>query len=219
MSSLTSAEEVLLAAAKISNYSQNEFTEWELTVATWKLNKNKWGLRGFENIYPDHKRVMNEIMAKGTQKTTGKGWIERTRPNYYRLTSSGAAKAMAISSTPIEQKQISFHQFNALEPYIYHNVFQKYLSNPDEPKTWLGAAAFLGVTGGNPEILDRTMGSIQSSINESLDWMHKNNENALRRSDGSKLITIDDINKLQDFLNMLESRFKPQFDAIRAKRV
>jgi len=218
MPNLTAAEEVLLAAAKLASFKNIEFTEWQLTVETWSLNKNRWGLRGFEDKFPDHKRVMNEVMAKGTQKAVGRGWLERTKPNYYRLTSAGIAKAMALSSTPIEQKQISFHQFNALEPYVHHRVFQKYCLDSSEPKTWLGAAAFLGVTSNDPDILDRTLNSLNSSITDSLDWLQKNNEEALRRSDGSQTITKDSITKLRIFLSVLEERFKAQFAAIREKR-
>jgi hypothetical protein len=61
---LTAAQEILLAANDLSGNGKNEFTEWELTIAAWKRNRNRFGLRGFEERYPDHKRVMMEIMGQ-----------------------------------------------------------------------------------------------------------------------------------------------------------
>ena len=99
---LTAAEEVLLAAVNLTKNTKKEFTEWELTVWAWKLNQNRWGLRGFEDKYPDHKRVMNEVMAAGTQKIVCRGWLERVKPNYYRLTDAGLAKAASLSNIPVD---------------------------------------------------------------------------------------------------------------------
>src|SRR3989344_6693578 len=118
MLNLTAAEEVLLAASNlVKKTKKNEFTEWDLTVNTWQVNKNRWGLRGYELQYPDHKRVMNEIMAKGTQKVLGKGWLKRIRPNFYNVTSSGFAKAESLSGIEMNTTAKTLHEYNAIEPY------------------------------------------------------------------------------------------------------
>ncbi len=214
---ITAAEEVLLAAYKLSKKTQKEFTEWDLTVETWILNKNRWGLRGYEQQYPDHKRVMNEIMAKGTQKAVGKGWLERTKPNHYRLTSLGLAKGQSLTQEIVKSKDRSLHEYNAVSPYINHSVFQKYCSNSDEPKTWLGAAAFLGLNNYSADSLNRKIQEIKGAIQSALDWLNKHQENVLVRDDSSKPIPKEELIKLQEFLITIEKRFAAQFAAIRRK--
>ena len=70
------AEEILLGADDLDRAGMREFSEWDLTVATWKRNPNRFGCRGYEDRYPDHKRVMMEIM--GTTKKDNplrRGWL------------------------------------------------------------------------------------------------------------------------------------------------
>jgi len=215
---LTAVEEVLLAAAELSNKSKEEFSEWELTVKAWLLNKNRWGLRGFEEKYPDHKRVMNEIMSSGTQKIVGRGWVEKVRPNYYKLTSAGLAMASSISESSINPKIRSLHEYEAIYPYAYHKVFENHLRNMDEPKTWIGAESFLGLQKHDADTLNRKLRSIKESILSSLRWLRDNGVEVLVKNDSSKPISRDRLNKLNEFLDILEERFKPQFDAMRKKK-
>jgi len=215
---LTAAEEVLLAATKLSNEGKEEFTEWDITVKTWSLNKTRWGLRGYEISYPDHKRVMNEIMAGGTQKVVGKGWLEKVKPNYYKVTSAGLAKAESLSNIDIKSKTRSLYEYDAISPYIKSSIFEKYCKDPTEPKTWLGSAAFLGLKKYDSESLERKLKSINSSIKSALKWLDKNNQRILLRDDSSKPISKEMLLKLEKFLTVLEERFKAQFDAIRARK-
>lgn len=215
---LTAAEEVLLAAIKLTKEGKKEFTEWDLTIETWSLNKNRWGLRGHEDSYPDHKRVMNEVMAGGTQKVIGKGWLERIRPNYYKITSVGLAKAESLSMKGVKSNARSLYEYDAINPYVNNKIFEKYCKDPSEPKTWLGAAAFLGLKKYDPDSLDRKLKNIKDSIKTALNWLEENNQRVLSRSDSAKPITKEKLKKLGEFLEVLEERFKAQFDAIRAKR-
>src|SRR2546430_3312730 len=96
-SAYTAAQEILLAAAGLSSSSVGEFSEWDLTVATWKRNKNKFGCRGYEDVYPDHKRVMIEIMAKNKRDNPlRQGWLEKTRANHYRITPLGKTETARL---------------------------------------------------------------------------------------------------------------------------
>jgi len=212
---LTSAEEVLLAAAKINNSGKKEFTEWELTVEAWSPNKNRWGLRGYEADYPDHKRVMNEVMAGGTQKVVGKGWLERVKPNYYKVTSAGLAKAQSLIKIETDSKKKNLYEYDALVPFIDNSVFEKFCKDHREPKTWLGAAAFLKLKKYDAESLDRRIKGIVSSIEEARKWMDNNKSEVLCRDNRSRPITKNILNLLEEFLSTIEERFMDQFKAIR----
>ena len=74
---LTATRVILLAADDLDRKGQLEFTEWELTVAAWARDGNRFGLRGFELLHPDHKRVMMEVMGKDRTVSRFKNAVER----------------------------------------------------------------------------------------------------------------------------------------------
>ena len=91
---LSAAKVILLAAADLAADGSGEFSEWDLTVASWRRDQNRFGCRGYEDEYPDHKRVMMEIMGKKKKDNPiRQGWVERVRPNFYRMTALGLAEA------------------------------------------------------------------------------------------------------------------------------
>lgn len=217
MTYLTASEEVLVAAYKLTEKGKKEFTEWELTVETWLLNKSRWGLKGYEDKYPDHKRVMNEIMAKGANKVMGRGWVKRIKPNYYSITNSGLSRVNSLLKLNTTTKNRNLFIYNTVQPYVIHKSFVDYCSDSTEPKTWLGAASFLGITKNDPDILERNMRRIKEDINLAIEWLEENKENLLRRDDSAKPISKDQLVKLKEFIAVLEKRFKQQIDAIKSK--
>jgi hypothetical protein len=215
---LTARQEVLLAAAEISDFKAGvEFTEWDLTVKAWKLNPGRWGLPGYESTYPDHKRVMNELMAAGTERIVGRGWLERSSTNHYRLTASGLAQALSIRSTRRSSTKRDYALYDAVEPLAFHRVFATYLSDQSEPKIWLGAAAFLGLSKSDPEFFERKLSSVKTIITDTIEFMRTENIEQLRRGDSGRALTLDRVLRLSEFVTLLEERFAPQIAAIRGR--
>jgi hypothetical protein len=211
-----STDEVLMAAFRLSRESRKEFTEWDLTIETWKLNRNRWGLKGHEE-YPDHKRVMNEVMAKGGQKVMGKGWIERTRPNYYKITLLGLAKVKSLKNLDPKSQKRNVFLYDLIFPYAFDPVFERFLGNPDEPKSWLDVAAFLRLNKYDYETLRNQLTKIESAIEETLASIKENKEDSLIRDDRNKPLIRERVLKLKEFLEIIQIRFKSQFEAIRSK--
>lgn len=194
-----------------------EFSEWDLTVETWQSNKNRWGLPGYEQQFPNHKRVMNEIMARGAEKAViGRGWLERTRMNHYRVTAAGFAKAASLESKSANSKPSAMFVYDAVQQFALHKVFESYLRTPDEPRTWIGAAAFLSLSRHDPETLDKQLRTISNAISEALAWMDETGGNSIRRGDSGRVITRERLMKLREFLNTLQIRFDRQLEAIRS---
>ena len=92
----TAVQTILLAAEDLTKAGQLEFSEFELTVAAWNRDQMKFGLRGFSQKYPDHKRVMMEIMGQKPNSPVFKKLLEKIRPNYYRLTPLGKTTATRL---------------------------------------------------------------------------------------------------------------------------
>jgi len=218
LSTLSAAEEVLLAAVRLAKrVSEQEFSEWDLTVETWNLNKNRWGLRGYESHYPDHKRVMNEIMAREGRGIVKRRWLERIRKNHYRVTPAGFAKAAFLESKKIDTRERTVAVYDAVKGFAFHRVFESHLKNPEEPRTWIGAAAFLSLSRNDPEILDKQMRAVNDGINIALSWMAQTGRDLFRRGDSGSAITKDRLLRLRDFVKVLQERFAPQFAAIESK--
>src|SRR5919204_387302 len=104
---LTAAQVILMAADDLMTGGSREFTEWELTVASWNRDKARFGLRGYDQTYPDHKRVMMEIMGKKPQNPVTLGLMEKVRPNVYRLTALGQAEAARLRSGGTARSAVS----------------------------------------------------------------------------------------------------------------
>lgn len=218
---LTAAQEILFGALELHNAGQSEFTEWDLTVAVWKRNPNRFGCRGYENEYPDHKRVMMEIM--GTTKKDNpvrRGWLEKTRPNHYRITDLGLSEVGRLSySRSVDQKSHRSPQaiYDAVAPYYRNPVFRKHCKDSDEPRMWLGAASFLSLTKSDPQHLDDRLHATAAAIENTLTWLEENDANQIHRgvSGGSEAIHKDSLLRLKKFLQVIEERFAKEIEAIR----
>ena len=217
---LSAALEVLLAAAELDSQGFSEFTEWDLSVATWKRNPNRFGCRGYENIYPDHKRVMMEIMARSkSDNPVRKGWIEKVRPNIYRVTALGRAAvsdAVEAGVQVTESNPASQRWYQAIRPLIESSAFRRHLSDPAEPRIWAGAAAFYGLKRSDAGHLADRLEATSRAISGTLDWMDAHGLQEIRMgvSAGGKAITRKEVEDLAAFDECLRMRFGRQIEAI-----
>lgn len=217
----TAAQEILLAAADLSSTGSSEFSEWDLTVATWKRNKNKFGARGYEDQYPDHKRVMIEIMARSKKDNPiRQGWIEKTRANHYRVTPLGKGEASRLRQSKGEvstSERSPEHVYDAVAGYVGHRAFKDYCRDPAEPRIWLGAAAFLGLTKQDGTHLNDRLRAADNAVEQALAWFRDSGADRLTRGPSGGGITIRqmDVAKLREFLAVLRDRFSVQIEALR----
>lgn len=219
----TAAQEILLAASDLASRGKEEFTEWELTVAAWSRDHNRFGLRGFESSHPDHKRVMMEIMGKTKRDNpVRRCFIEKTKPNYYRLTDLGAAEVEAIRRGPEVDGNSAKSPgpiYVAIEQYIESPPFRTWLRDPEEPRTWLGAAAFLQLKRNTANELNDQFRAIETAVRHCREWCETSGRDHITRGvhGGSRTIPLTEIERLQAFLDVLRDRFGRQIEAIRRR--
>jgi len=219
----TAAQEILLAAADLANAGKQEFTEWELTVAAWRRDNNRFGLRGFEAHHPDHKRVMMEIMGQ-TKKDNPvrRRFIEKTKPNYYRLTDLGTAEVAAIQNGPEVVPASSRSPgpiYVAIEPFVDSPPFRAWLKDSAEPRNWLGAAAFLGLSRNTANELNDRLRAIETAVRRAVEWCEQTERTNITRGvhGGSRPIPLAEIENVKAFLDVIRSRFARQIDAIKQR--
>lgn len=218
---LTAVQEILLAAADLDSQGPT-FSEWDLTVVTWKRNPNRFGCRGYESKYPDHKRIMKEIMSSSSGNPLRKGWIERTGPNRYRLTNVGRSEVQRQRkhAGDIQESTASPQAiYDAIAPLYRSAVFRKNLKDPNEPRLWLGAASFLQLANGTPQHLNDRLVTTRASIDDALEWLDVHQRDRIARgvSGGSEAIDRESVTRLRRFLALIEHRFADQIKAVRAR--
>jgi hypothetical protein len=215
----TASETVLLAADDLASAGKAEFTEWDLTVAAWSIDRFRFGLRGYAQSYPDHKRVMMEIMGQKPSSPVILKFLEKIRPNTYRLTASGkaaAAKLRGGAKVKPTRKPVTVRElYETVAVYAGKPEFRRWQENPEEPKDWAGAASFLGLTGksGHEDPVQR-LDEVKVALRSALDWCKVEEVAFLTRGSGSggPPIHVRDVSDLLDFLTALMYRFPEYLD-------
>jgi hypothetical protein len=214
----TAADIVLLAAADLTAAGNAEFSEWDLTVAAWSRDRFRFGLRGYAQSYPDHKRVMMEIMGAKASNPVQQGYLEKVRPNFYRLTPAGKAASARMKegggkkapSAPVTVKEL----YDTIAGYVNRPEFRRWQDNPEEPREWGGAAAFLGLAKDSKVDPPDRLEEIRAAFKAAIDWCNVQEAAFLTRGSGHGGVPIHvrDLADMLDFLIALTYRFPDRLE-------
>ena len=83
----TLPEKILLAASHLEEAGQSPFSAEALIVSAWRKYPRTFGLKGFEEQYPDSNKVLAMIM--GEKGLPGRGWMAKVGQKQYALTRDG----------------------------------------------------------------------------------------------------------------------------------
>jgi hypothetical protein len=220
----TAAQELLLAAFDLHRAGNREFSEWQLTVAAWRRDKNRFGLRGYEDEHPDHKRVMVELMGQSKKANPmRRKFLERTRTNFYRLTELGEAEAVILEEGRGMDEATAKSPaiiYDSISRYSESRPFRAWRNNPAEPRTWLGASSFLGLASNTAMELNDRIRAVETAVHQATDWCRTAGRDSLSRgpNGGGRPIPLSEIQRIRDFIYVLQERFGRQMTAIRAKK-
>jgi hypothetical protein len=208
---LTAAQVIILAAEDITSAGATEFTEWDLTIAAWGRDRTRFGLRGYDQKHPDHKRVMMEIMGQKPQNPLALGFMEKVRPNTYRLTPLGRAVATRLRSSDPSQssdEQAEFYRMAA--DLTSQPALVQWRGDPDKPEYWADAATFLGRGGDVRRDAHKCLNNLRRQARAAMDWCMVHNVHYLVPATraGGEPIHVRSLTEIMDFLQMLEGRFK-----------
>jgi hypothetical protein len=93
---LTVSQKILLAASKLEDQGQSPFTAEALIVASWKESPRTFGLRGFDDQFPDSNRVLACIM--GERGLARRGWLVKVGQKLYSLSRQGRDEAKRVAT-------------------------------------------------------------------------------------------------------------------------
>lgn len=209
---LTAVQMILLAADDLTTGGAEEFSEFDLTVAAWNRDRQRFGLRGYTNIYPDHKRVMMEIMGNKASNPILLRFMEKTRPNFYRLTPLGRVEAGRLRGVESGQPQAGNSMrdlYDAVAVYATHPTFSRWRDEPSEPERWKEAAAFLGAKADRPGEGTEKYATAYAATRAAIDWCLAQKMDSLPQGThrGAPSIHMRDLADLQAFLQALKYRF------------
>lgn len=210
---LTAHEEVLIAAASFDG----DFTKWELAVACWKMNPQRFGMKGFETQHPDMNRVMMEIVGNKPSSPVYTGLLESPAPCTFRVTEAGhraahvIRQAAALVNGAANIDDTGRELYRELLKWIRNAAFIVWKANPSEPSRFEATCDF-GQPGAVP--------TVRAIIASARDWCRSRGVEILVDPVGSAkrpAISSADLSDLDDFLTALEYRF-PQLQPRKAKR-
>jgi DNA-binding PadR family transcriptional regulator len=212
----TAAQVILLAADDLMTQGATEFTEWDLTMASWIRDRNRFGLRGYSQDHPDHKRVMMEIMGKKPHNPVMLGQMEKIRPNTYRLTPRGRleAKRLRAGEPKAPKRPIVAHKppepdyYDSVAGYVGHAAFQRWREDPDQPRQWADVLDFLG---GAPDGTDaaKRVKQVRARTRAAIDHCNQAKIDSLSKEPARTHppIHFNVLAELFDFLQAMEYRF------------
>lgn len=211
---LTAAQVILLAGDDLMANGAREFTEWDLTVSSWTRDRGRFGLRGYDQKYPDHKRVMMEIMGHKPQNPMTLNFMEKVRPNTYRLTPLGRAEAARLRSGGAARAPLApslqSDLYRTTSMILTHPVFNAWKNDPDQPRKWADAVTFLGLGGDVQTEPAACLNNLRQAAGAARDWCMSHNVVYLTPQvrSASEPIHISEITTIGDFLRALEYRFE-----------
>lgn len=204
-------EQVLFAALEsCSGDCEKTFTAEEILVRAWKKDKMAWGLRGFENEYPDSAKIYKELDAHAGKKgIVGEGLLERVHRRVYRLTPAGLAAASRLQpSDSISREKAGRKLQEEIKRILSHPTFQAWLQDPSRPKQFREAGHFWGIAPGMPArtVRDRVM-FIDQTLEAALHFLQSRNVNEIVEQRGKVLFDRNDIERCFEFQAALKKRF------------
>ena len=210
---LSLKQQILVAALECSSGdSEKTFTMEALVVSAWKRNRQDWGLRGYEDLYPDLDKMNKEISprGKGMKGMIDLGFLERVNRRVYRLTSAGLVAASKLQpSNAIGREKADRGLETAVKQIIEHPVFKSWLTDPARPKYFREAGHFWGIAPGTPpKTVRERVNSVEHTLKAALEVLDERGVEEIVEQRGRVLFDRKDIERCLEFQRILKHRFE-----------
>lgn len=237
---LSQNDKVLMAALNLSRGDiHNKFTAEELLVQAWKEDKSAFGLRDYENDYPDSNNLYTKLMGKSGLVRLG--YLKKVGDKTYTLTEAGLSISSSLRPIDEETKlKIDRQLHDAVIKIINHQIFREWLVDKNKPNKFRDAMWFWSIAPGTPpKVVRERISVIEQNLQEakkkalegggkiSLDSKEVNKstkENLTREGhttineQRSRLfLDILDVERCIEFHNYLKEKFKKELSIMLEK--
>lgn len=125
--------------------AEGHFNGNDLVVQAWKMHPHDLGLPGYENMYPDSRRILAVLWDRG-RGTVLNGWFEKVAVNLYRITEKGREKAREVlgweTVKPVEKPAPGLPP--EIRDLYFSEVFRKHKAG--QPISFAEACQWWGIT-------------------------------------------------------------------------
>ena len=209
---LSLKQQILLAAAELSGPdSDATFTQEDLLVCAWKKDPSSWGLRGYENEYPDLGKIQREVDTSGSGQRgmVLEGLLNRIESRLYRITPKGLAMASELQpSDQVVQDKVSRKLETELRRILEHREFKEWLKDPSRPKLFRQAGHFWGIAPGTPaKTVRERVYFVDQTLKAALEFVDRRNASGVAGQRGKVLFDREDIKRCLEFQAVLKQRF------------
>jgi hypothetical protein len=219
-------EQVLLAAVDCSGGDlEKTFTSEDLLVSAWKRDHFAWGLRGYEQDYPDVDKLRKELDSRGAREgvaATGlvsAGLLLRIGQRMYRLTPAGLAEAAeVIGAEPDTRGKADRVLADAVGAVLSHPVFRGWLKDPSHPKHFRDAGHFWGVAPGTPpKVIQSRILDVERTLEKALGLLDSGGVEEIASRRGKALFDRTDVERAMNFQVTLKERFAKDLATLQVK--
>ena len=209
-------EQVLLAALDYSEGDlEKTFTSEDLLVGAWKKDRLAWGLRGYEQDYPDVDKLRKELDSRGPREggaATGlvsSGLLLRVGQRMYRLTPAGlAAAAEVVGAAPDARGKADRVLADAVGTILSHSVFRGWLKDASFPRHFRDAGHFWGIAPGTPpKVIQNRVLDIDRTLEKALSLLDAAQIDEVAARHGKVFFDRTDIERAANFQATLKRRF------------
>jgi hypothetical protein len=206
----TVPEKILLAAFQLEEQGQSPFSAEALIVAAWQKYPRTFGLKGYDEQYPDSNKVLASIM--GEKGLARRGWLVKMGQKLYSLSHEGRRSVRRLMQGEDQPETIkserpaklSKEHDKLLQGLFVASAYEKVREGRKQELTFADACRFWNITENMAsEALDARLDHLRAALAEVERQVGLGSANL---SDGHN-ITLDDIAQLCDIHNHLLQRF------------
>jgi hypothetical protein len=213
----TVPEKILLAAFQLEEQGQSPFSAEALIVAAWQKYPRTFGLKGYDDQYPDSNKVLASIM--GEKGLARRGWLIKMGQKLYSLSHDGRRAVRRLlqgdgpeivkSNRPVK---LSKEHDKLLQGLFVTTAYDKVREGRQHEMTFADACRFWNITDNLPaEVLDARLDHLRAVLAE---MERQIGAGSADLSDGHN-ISGEDIAQLCDIHNQLTQRFSRHLTLLR----
>jgi hypothetical protein len=168
----TLPEKILLAGWHLEEDGQTPFTAEALIVVAWKRYPRTFGLKGYEEQYPDSNKVLAGIM--GEKGLPRRGWMAKVGQKLYSLTRDGRQVVRKLqqgeATPPLTARRpivkLSREQDLLLQGLLASHAFLKLRQGRQAEWTFSEACRFWSIGDRTGAAVDSRLDELQAQLTE-----------------------------------------------------
>jgi hypothetical protein len=206
----TVPEKILLAAFQLEEQGHSPFSAEALVVAAWQKYPRTFGLKGYDEQYPDSNKVLASIM--GEKGLTRRGWLSKPAQKLYALTHEGRRVVRRLlhgddqpaAAKPDRPVKLSKEHDKFLQGLFVTSAYEKIREGRQQELTFADACRFWSITENlAADALDARLDHVRAAL---ADIERQVGLGSANLGDGHN-ITLDDVGQMCDIHNHLLQRF------------